>query len=445
MRLLIRFLWVGGALLVTACRDTSDAYSADLDLELAAAFEKAGVTSIPRPAPEPVALVELGRLLFFDKILSGNKDIACSTCHHVTYHSTDLLSLGIGTGGSRKGPSRRVDRGRFLGRNTADLYNRGLESVGFLFHDGRVSQVGNVLTTPAADKLPPGVPSVLAAQAMFPPIGRDEMRGLPGDTTVRGEPNEVAVIPDHDFPGIWRALTARILAIPEYRARFREAFPAVDSTQLGFEHVATAIAAFEREVFTMLDSPFDRYIRGDLDAISDSAKRGAQLFYGSLRCGSCHSGPLLTDQRFHNIGIPSVDPGPLPDTGRAAVTGNREDRFGFRTPSLRNVLLTGPWMHNGAFTTIEQVLRHYRDAEASLRQYDAAGLDPRIDSLVDRNPQTLDAILATLDPAMKAPVDLRESDMSLVVAFLACLTDPAAVNQLREIPPGVPSGLRVFD
>jgi cytochrome c peroxidase len=169
------------------------------------------------------------------------------------------------------------------------------------------------------------------------------------------------------------------------------------------------------------------------------------LFYGRLRCSTCHSGPLLTDQLFHNIGIPDLSPGAAPDSGRARVTGRPADRFHFRTPSLRNVMLTEPWMHDGVFTRMDAVIRHYRDPVASLARFDAIGLDGRFAPLLDRDPATLQAILSTLDPAVSRRLDITDEDVRLITAFLHSLTDPVAANQLREIPARVPSGLPVFD
>ena len=421
----------------------------EVDSELARSLDKAGVSPVPPPAPEPEELVELGRLLFFDKVLSGNKNIACGTCHHLAYHSTDLLSLGIGTGGVRNGPARKIGTGRLLPRNTSDLYNKGLPSFTALFHDGRVEFAGGTMRSPAGSSLPAGLTSPLAAQAMFPVAGRDEMRGLPGDITRFGESNELALFDDGDFAGIWRAIVRRLLSFPEYVARFRTAFPTVDSSAIGFEHAALAIAAFERAVFTQLDTPFDRFLAGESDALSDSAKRGALLFYGRAGCAGCHRSALFTDQSYHNIGIPQIGAGmgedaPL-DAGRAAVTGDPADRFAFRTPSLRNVDLTGPYMHNGAYTSLENAIAHYRDPSAAYRDYDLGQLDPRVVPLVHRDAATEVAVLSSLERTLLHPVELSRGDIRLLVIFLKSLTDSRAFIQLAEFPDSVPSGLTVIE
>lgn len=438
-----------GALLFSlSCAESEPPSQTDIDQDLSAALAHAGVTSLPVPGHDPEELVELGRLLFFDKILSGNKNIACSTCHHLAYHSTDLLSLGIGTGGVRNGPARKVGNGRFLRRNTTDLYNKGLGGFTSLFHDGRVELANGTRITPAGNALPSSLTTSLEAQAMFPVASRDEMRGFRGDTTRFGEINELGLVDDGDFPAIWSGLVSRILSYPDYVARFRQAFPGLDSSSFGFEHAALAIAAFERAAFTQLDSPFDRYLAGNLAAISDSAKRGALLFYGKARCATCHVGALLTDQAFHNIGVPQLVAGtgsPSLDIGRAAVTGRMPDRFAFRTPSLRNVLLTGPWMHNGVYTQLENAIRHYRNPVMAHRDYDPGQLDSRIAPLIRLDQATQAEVMATLDTGVTRPIDLSDADVALIRQFLKALTDPRAFIQLHEIPDHVPSGLPVFE
>ncbi len=391
--------------------------------------------------------MELGRLLFYDKVLSGNKNIACGTCHHVSYNSTDKLSLAIGTGGIRNGPSRKLGAGRFIARNTADLYNKGVPSLTALFHDGRTELTPAGVQGPKGMPVPPGLSSVLAAQVLFPLAARDEMRGHLGDTTRFGETNEIAAADDDAFEAIWTRVVQRVLGYPEYLARFQAAFPGLDSAEIGIVHLAEAIAAFERASFTQLNTPFDRFLAGDASALSDSARRGARLFYGRARCAACHAGPLLTDNLFHNIGAPQLGDGigaeaPL-DAGRAVVTGRAEDRFAFRTPPLRNVALTGPWMHSGAYTALDAVVRHYRDPREAYAAYQGDGLDPRILPLVHVDARSRETVLATLDPRVTGPLPLSDTDVALLVNFLRALTDPAAFNQLALVPDAVPSGLPV--
>ncbi|MCB1089857.1 MAG: hypothetical protein KDM63_22650, partial [Verrucomicrobiae bacterium] len=180
--------------------------------------------------------------------------------------------------------------------------------------------------TPANALLPADLDSLLAVQAMFPVTARAEMRGQVGDRTVRGELNELALLADGDVLGIWDALMDRLRAIPAYVDLFAAAYPEIASANLGLQHAANAIAAFEIETWSPLDSPFDRFLAGDDGALEDAALRGALLFYGDARCASCHAGPLLSDQRAHALGVPQLGPGqeltrPL-DLGFATAGGN---------------------------------------------------------------------------------------------------------------------------
>jgi cytochrome c peroxidase len=422
-----------------------------VDQRLHGMMDNAGISPMdPGPAPEP-AKVALGRALMFDKEISGNRDISCATCHHPLLHTGDALSVSIGTGGHGLGPARRRGPGRnLIPRNAPEVFNRGVPEWRTMFWDMRVSgSPQGEFVTPAGNQLPAGLDSVLAAQAMFPVTANDEMRGSPGDQDVFGDPNEIAAIDAQDLPAIWSALMQRLLAIPDYVAMFDVAYPNVPTDELGFQHAANAIAAFEINAWTFLDSPWDRYVEGDNSALSDEAKRGALLFFGDAGCSGCHKGNLFTDQEAHDIGVPQVGPGKgdeaPQDLGRRRVTGRDADRFAFRTPSLRNVTLTGPWMHDGAFTTLRAAVQHVLDPVASLRHYDVGQLAPDLQGTFQGDEATIDAILANLDPAVATPRNLSESEIDDLLSFLATLTDPTASDLSSDIPASVPSGLPVAD
>lgn len=414
-----------------------------VDQQLRAAMAQAGVEPLAAPPAQDPNLVALGEALMFDKILSGNKDISCATCHHPTLASDDDLSLSIGTGGTGLGANRQLGAGRnFIPRNAPALFN--LAEVERMFWDGRVN--GNLATglnTPAGNVLPAGLNHALAAQAMFPVTSADEMRGVPGDMALDGSANELAGFAADDFTNIWASLMARLLALPEYATLFQAAFPGVSQNQLGFQHAANAIAAFEIDRFSQMGSPFDQYLAGNDGALNEAQKRGALLFYGRARCAVCHRGPLLSDLQFHNIAAPQVGPGvgaaaPL-DLGRGAQTGNAQDNFRFRTPILRNVALTGPWMHAGAYTSLNAVVGHYRNPANSLRNYNPNQLDPRFRGQVRTAEQLAAGVLNNLDPQL-APVQLNGNDVDDLVAFLESLTDPtaAAVTAPATVPSGFP-------
>ncbi len=441
-------LW---GMLITGCGDDGDSGEPTIDQQLRAAMRDVGITELdPGPEPEP-AKVELGRMLMFDKEMSGNRDISCATCHHPLLHTGDGLSVSIGTGGRGLGPSRRLGEGRsFIPRNAPEVFNRGAPEWTTMFWDKRASGTAAAgFTTPAGEALPSGLDSILAAQAMFPVTSRDEMRGAQGDVDVFGQPNELALIPDGDFPEIWAAIMRRLLAIPTYVAMFDEAFPEVAVEELGFQHAANALAAFEIGFWTLLDSPWDRYVAGDDTALWAEAKRGALLFFGAARCAECHSGNLLTDQQPHDVGVPQVGPGKggesPQDFGRFRETGDEADRYAFRTPPLRNVAITGPWMHDGAFTTLEGAVRHHLDPETSLQTYDVGQLDPRLRETFQGDAETIAAILVNLDPMLATPLVLSDQEVNQILAFLEALTDPAAADLSGDIPESVPGGLPVDD
>jgi cytochrome c peroxidase len=240
---------------------------------------------------------------------------------------------------------------------------------------------------------------------------------------------------------------ARVLAIPAYVTMFASAFPGVPTDSLRFLHAGNAIAAFEAVTWRSTDSPFDRYVAGDDAAMPVAARRGGILFYGRADCVACHSGNLLTDQGFANIGTPQVGPGrgsELPrDLGRFDVSGIPGQRFAFRTPSLRNTAITGPWMHDGAYSTLEAAVRHYLDVPASLSNYDASQLPAEVQGLVVNDAATIAAVLATLDSRLAPTLDLSDAEVADLVAFLEALTDPSVRERLSDVPTAVPSGLPV--
>ena len=333
-------------------------------------------------------------------------------------------------------------------RNAQPLFNLGYTDWTKLFWDGRVETDPVAgFYTPASDRLPDGLDNVLAAQAMFPVTSRDEMRGYRGDLDVFGQPNELAAIVDYKSQPVWDGLTKRILAIPEYVDMFHAAFPDVPTEELGFQHAANAIAAYEAQAFTFEDIPFDLYIQGDKTALSDEAKQGAILFYGDAGCSTCHSTGLLTDQQFHNIAVPQIGDGkgreqPF-DLGRARETGNDCDRYAFRTPPLRNVALTGPWMHDGAFTTLEEAVRHHLDPIASLQNYDPSQLTALLTDKCQDQPESIANIEQWYADNASAGVQLTDEQIHLLLVFLDSLTSPSALDLSNTIPASVPSGLPV--
>ncbi len=402
------------------------------------------------PNQDPVK-VELGRLLFFDKLLSGNKDVSCATCHHPALASADAIALPIGVGGKGLGKERIMgeDRER-VPRNSPDVFNRGAKEWHTMFWDSRVSgSPEEGFVSPADEKLPEGLENLLAVQAMFPVTSRDEMRGEAGDRDVFGEPNEIALISPASEHIIWHRLMMRILEYPKYRRLFKVVYPDIALEDLGFQHAANAIAAFEMAAFTLNDSPWDQYLAGNSKALNKAQKRGAVLFYGKANCSTCHTGPLLTDQQSHNIGVPQIGPGkgnarPI-DVGRYAETGKKEDLFAFRTPPLKNVALTGPWMHNGAYQSLEEVIAHHLNPEKHLQQFDTSDLPEELQPTFADENQLIRRLIKNIDDQLKPEQDLSKGEMKDLLSFLHALTDEGAAEIARIIPRRVPSGLPVID
>ena len=423
-----------------------------LDARLRQAISPWGVVPIlPVNAPDP-ALASLGKMLFFDKVLSGNRDVACASCHSPAAHTGDDGSLAVGTGATITGGVRTLGSGRqFTPRNAPPLFSVGLKPF-YMFWDGRVNEeLGpGRFNTPLGSALPPGVTSLLAAQAMIPVTNRVEMRGNAGDRDVFGNVNELAQPADAQVAEIWKAVMHRVLAIPAYAQMFAIAYPSVSQDRLGFEHAANAIAAFETQSLTKTNSAFDRYLTHEDNALSLDAKHGALLFFTTARCVSCHNGPLLGAQSFASVAVPQLGPGsgtaaPL-DIGRGDETVSGQSRFPkffFRVAPLRNVELTAPYMHNGAYPNLEAVVRHYNNVDSAVKSYDVNQLPQSLRSSYHGDAATISSLLTSLDPRLQQPIRLTADEQRQIVAFLKSLTDPSARDLAGIAPAAVPSGLPV--
>jgi cytochrome c peroxidase len=403
-------------------------------------------------APD-AAKVELGRVLFFDKELSGNRNTSCATCHHPFAATSDGLSLPVGEGAMGLSVTRDTGEGQDevverVPRNSPALFNLGAIEFSTMFHDGRVAGSPGGFLSPAGPDLPNGLDSALAVQAMFPVTSATEMAGQLRE-------NKIAkAAAANDLPKIWALLADRLRAIPEYVALFNAAY-GIDAEDITYVHAANAIAAFEEAAWRDDNSPFDQYLRGDEDAMSEAAIRGMDLFYGDAGCSGCHGGPFQTDQNFHAIAMPQIGPGKgdgpsgHEDFGRERVAGIPQDRFRFRTPSLRNVALTAPYGHAGAYASLEAAVRHHLDPVAALNEYDGseAVLPSRGDlDAIDFAVMDDPALVADIAAANElAPWPATDNEVADILAFLHALTDPDALDLRDDVPPSVPSGLPVFD
>jgi cytochrome c peroxidase len=254
------------------------------------------------------------------------------------------------------------------------------------------------------------------------------------DRDIDGRENELAAIGNapEEMPRIWAALQERLLALPAYPPLFAAAYPDTPPEEWTFTHVANALAAFQTAAFSYTDTPWDRYLAGDEAALAPEAKQGALLFYGKAGCATCHAGDLFSDQQFHNIGAPQFGPGTSPiaplDEGRYAITQDPADRFAFRTPSLRNVAHTGPYLHNGAYASLEEVVRHHLEPERYLAGYNGRSLPPELRPTLQNEAVTQQQILTTLSPLLAQAEPLSNQEIRQLVAFLRSLTDDRVGN-----------------
>lgn len=402
------------------------------------------------------AQAKLGQLLFYDRILSGNRNIACSTCHHPDLGTGDGLSLGIGEGGEGLGPQRNAGTGddrirKRIPRNAPGLWNLGAKDLHTIFHDGRLSVADtyeNGFNSPAEEWLPGGLENLLAAQAIFPLVAQFEMAGNPKE-------NEVAGAVHNRMDYAWPILTDRVRHIPAYAEGFVGAFDHIDSaTDITIADIANALSAFMIWEWTSFDSPFDAYIAGDTDALSPLEKRGMQLFYGDGNCSTCHAGPLMTDQKFHALGLPPFGPGRtrrfdpmVRDVGRMGESDALEDAYAFKTPMLRNVALTAPYGHNGAYPTLEGIVRHHLDPQRGMEEWhpDMAALPEvpwleQIDFMVWQDSREMARQRAAVTIGRHV---MSDDDIGAIVAFLNALTGKTARIDTLGIPATVPSGLPV--
>jgi len=398
----------------------------------------------------------LGRLLFYDKVLSGNRNISCGTCHSHDHATTDGLSLGVGEGGVGLGPKRRFGSGRDfpkkrVPRNANALFNLGHKDFRVLFHDGRASidnAYGNRFNTPAEEWLPDGLTSLAATQALFPVTSRTEMAGDP-------EENEIAASRRERIDHVWPRIAKRVSAIPGYWPLFQKAYPNLASPgQITMVQIGNAIGDFINSEFRSYSAPFDRYLHGEKSALSTDQKQGLDLFYGKANCSTCHTGALLTDQKFHALALPPFGPGrtrvfdPMPrDTGRMGETDQLEDAYRFRTPSLRNVAKTGPWGHNGAYATLEGIVRHHLDPIAALKVWNRsqvvmpeAAAFTAGDFAIWEDRLEMQRLKRFVDIE---PVSLSDGEVEKLVAFLHTLTDEKALAGRLGKPNSMPSGLSI--
>ena len=307
------------------------------------AWLRPGAVPFPPDNAPNASRIGLGKVLFFDPRLSGSGFLSCASCHNPAMGWSDGLATGLGHDFKR------------LGRATPTILNAVYQPL--LMWDGRKP--------------------TLEAQALGPIESAAEMN-MPLDELVK-----------------------RLNAISGYRPLFEQAYPGEGITK---ETIGKAIASFERTVVST-DAPFDRWRKGEKRAMSESAIRGFALFQDKAACVKCHQGFNFTDNGFHNIGVRSL--GETEDEGRFAHRKLKILKGAFKTPTLRDIELTAPYMHNGLYNTLEEVVDHY-----------------------DRGGD----VKTNLSPNM-GPLGLTEQEKKDLVAFMKSLTGPALRVEIPRLPP----------
>lgn len=293
------------------------------------------------PESEHLTKVELGQQLFFDKGLSLDSSVSCASCHIPEFAFSDTVAFSTGFQG-RKGL-----------RNAPSVMNMKFRDL--MFFDGRAKDLRDQVHFPVSD------------------------------------PNEMNLSYDMAIQ--------RIAANPVYAKAIMQLYQSLPNAT----NVADAIASFE-ETLESSETPFDRFMSGDENAISESAKRGRELFLGDkAKCFDCHFGPDFTGDEFRNIGL--YNGLEDKDAGRFSVTKDSADLGKFKVPGLRNIGVTGPYMHDGRFKTIEAVIAYYNNPSAFVKQ------------------------AVNVDPLLAQPLNLSKQEQEDLKNFLLTLTDNRFINR----------------
>ncbi|MCG7537320.1 cytochrome c peroxidase [Pseudoalteromonas sp. OOF1S-7] len=472
----------------------------DLDQALTELIAQHGLTGKPDNGFDLPSVddpeVKLGKLLFFSKALSGDKQVACASCHHPYLGGGDGLSLPVGTLAQDPdvlGPGRKTTTGQFyVPRNSPSIFNAWVHKRS-LFRDARVEfldwlnpeQGISTPDVPHGEADPNAGDSLLAAQARFPVVTPSEMQGF---EFMKGASNEA--VRAHLAARIGNYGSARGEL---FRNQWRDYFAAVYGDKsaeeiVTFDNITRALAAYQQSM-NFTDNPWNRYVQGDKNALSESEKRGAYLYLymppppsdgGSepdflpTQCIGCHNTDSFSQTKgtnHHRLAFPQIGPGTgemgdeSNDRGRMLRNQSLDDIHSFRSTTLLNVEVTAPYGHAGSYDTLEEVIEHYDDYHAVLDDYinnQGWCRQPQfkdIENCVDLFPDTrqhTDAAAKIIDDEIAdgAPV-LRKLELSTqektdLVNFMKALTDPCVKQAeclkawLPQPQEGDPDGLQLF-
>jgi cytochrome c peroxidase len=456
----------------------------DLDGRLAAALTRAGFTGrtestlqarLGRPIDSKRA--DLGRLLFFDKILGLHDDNSCAGCHAPAFGFGDSQRMAIGVQNNGVvGPNRRGPRNQ----RRSPLVANSIFYPALMWTPRFVAPTGDPFDGSLGFQFPPpenivaGPPTLLAAQGSLPSTELVEMAGFTGIAANPGpfgprhfqfDDGRGQTLPAPDATGfhnvpIQAAVNARLNANATYLGKFGEVFNGgvpLPAGGITIDMRRLAIAEFQTSL-TAADAPLDRFARGETGAMTSGQKRGALLFFGDAGCVSCHAVAGLSNEMFsdfspHRIGGPQVapvfgvgtgdtifdGPGENEDFGFEQTEGDPALRYMFRTAPLRNLKVAPGFFHNGAFGTLAAAIAHHLDVERSLRRY-----DPVANNLpADLSPGPFKGILqAGIDPLLQRPTRLTDDQFRDLVEFVRDgLFDARVLDFCDRVPDSVPSGM----
>lgn len=369
------------------------------------------------------AMIDLGRHLFIAPIISGNRDISCRTCHDPSLGTSDGKAL-----------SQTHDGKGILQRNSQSLFNVGLSTRVHMFWDGRVTYHPGmkVFTTPepafngerpSRKDITEAMSSALAMQAIFPMVSREEMRGRNGENEIANAKTNLEA---------WDLIVKRLIKHPHFKGQIEAAYPNIPLEKINIGHMGEALALFINEAFYSNGAPVFRYIKGDLNALSPKEKEGFRLFIEKGKCIACHMGGEFGNNTFYaSVGVPQFGARPMAlDIGRGAIKDESFKRLFFRVPSLINLAATAPYMHNGAYTSIRDVINHYSNIKIFLESFDLtperrAEFPVEVEVLSDLKTKT-EIYNSIVAPFLKTGLHFTEDEKDALEAFLkTSLMDPS--------------------
>lgn len=385
----------------------------EVDQALQKIIEQQSLDNFPKQGRDIPSIhspkAQLGKELFFSRDWSNNL-LACADCHSPLLAGTDRRLLSLGMPSNRHKPDYFFHRANTVipARNAPSTFNLALWNES-QFQDGRLR----------------------LRNTDIPPLIQYSELTEPKEATIDKKSLTLK------NPSQW---------LSKFQTAYKQTNGTIDSLVTA-TNISQALMTYMRsQVF--VDTPWLSYAHGNYDAISDTAKQGALLFFktkqqGGFGCAECHQGNRFTDEKFHNVLVPNVylrgftqNHHPL-DKGRGEITGLEQDQFAFRTPSLLNVTETGPWGHNGVYRTLSSVVRHMLNPEKAIRDYNTHALGNE-DLAMNQQDKMLTQLKHADNVALEAQ-NYEQKDVQALIAFLYTLTDPC-VKEAKCLAPWLPEG-----